>query len=86
MFNVIIPAICPEELTHRHVVQEHREMKPQKGLSAQNEVKIPSQPYTFFHQVFNHQGSKISYITMYGGVFFFHFMPVFQGFVSVERE
>ena len=51
MLNVI-PAICPEGSTHMHVVQEHKQMKPQNGLSAQNEVKIPSQPYTFFYQVF----------------------------------
>ena len=51
MLNVI-PTICPKEPTHRNVVQKHKEMKPQKGLSAQNEVKIPSQPYIFFHQVF----------------------------------
>ena len=51
MLNVF-PAICPKGPTHRHVVQEHKEMKPQNGLRAQNEVTIPSQPYTFFHQVF----------------------------------
>ena len=40
----------------------------------------------FFIRSFNHQGSRISYITLYGGVFFFHFMPVFQGLVSTEHE
>ena len=36
----------------------------------------------FFIRSFNHQGSRISYITLYAGVFFFHFMLVFQGWSS----
>ena len=38
----------------------------------------------FFTRPFNHQGSRISYIALYGGVFFFYFMPMFQGLVLTE--
>ena len=61
----------------------------QKRVSAQNEVKILFEPsfwILFFTRSFNHQNSRISYIALCGGVFFFHFMLVFQGLVLATKS
>ena len=83
----MLSLLCPEEPTHRHVVQEHiRRNETKMDCQHKMKLKILLNLILFFTRSFNHQGSRISYITLYGGVFFFHFKPVFQGLVLAERE
>ena len=76
-----VPTTADIDMCYKNI----EEMKL-NGVSAQNEVKILFNLILFFIKCFNHQDSKISYIALYGGVFFFHFMPVFQGLVSEESD
>ena len=76
--------LCPYS-PHRHALQEHRRNETKTECQHKTKLKFLFN-LLFFTRSFNHQGSRIPYITLYGGVFFFHFMPVFQGLVSAETE